>query len=136
MYGLVNKAVHDMVVQQFGEETWEAIRTRAGVTVESFVSMEPYPDDITDRLVGAASETLGIDPHAILRAFGEYWTRYTAQEGYGELLKIRRLTAGLSDEPGQHARPRQLELSQTAAALIRMHGHDRRQPQPALLLRA
>jgi hypothetical protein len=86
MYGLVNKAVVDLVCSKFGEETWNKIKTKAEVDIDVFVSMDGYPDDITYRLVGAASEVLGITPAQVLEAFGEYWVLYTAQEGYGPLL--------------------------------------------------
>jgi hypothetical protein len=86
MYGLVNKAVVDLVVNKFGQDTWTAIKKKAGVDIDVFVSMDGYPDDITYRLVGAASEVLGIPPEKVLEAFGEYWVLYTAQEGYGPML--------------------------------------------------
>jgi hypothetical protein len=86
MYGLVNKAVVDLVVSKFGQDTWNAIKTKAEVDVDVFVSMDGYPDDITYRLVGAASEVLKITPEQVLEAFGEYWVLYTAQEGYGPML--------------------------------------------------
>lgn len=88
MYGLVNKAVQDLVCSQFGEETWEAIKRRAGVDADVFVSMESYPDEVTYNLVGAASEVLGSPPADVLKAFGEYWVLYTAREGYGDVLKM------------------------------------------------
>lgn len=88
MYGLVNKAVQDLVVTQYGEDRWDAIKRKAGVDVESFVSMSPYPDEITYKLVGAATEVLGLPAAQILEAFGEYWTLYSAKQGYGELLKM------------------------------------------------
>lgn len=86
MYGLVNKAVVDLVVSKFGQDTWNAIKKKAEVDVDVFVSMDGYPDDITYRLVGAASEVLKIPPEAVLEAFGEYWVLYTAAEGYGPML--------------------------------------------------
>lgn len=50
--------------------------------------MEAYPDDITHRLVKAASAVLNLTPQEIMQAFGEYWVQYTAQEGYGELMDM------------------------------------------------
>ncbi len=88
MYGLVNKAVEDLVVTQFGRHKWDEIKRRAEVSVEAFVGMNSYPDEITYRLVGAASEVLGLPPDKVLEAFGEHWILYTAKEGYGELLDI------------------------------------------------
>ena len=88
MYGLVNKAVQDLIVTQFGNDKWEEIKRKADIGVESFISMNPYPDEVTYNLIRAASEVLGLPPDEILEAFGEYWTVYTAREGYGEMLKL------------------------------------------------
>lgn len=87
MYGLVNKAVQDMICKYHGEETWAIIKHKAAIEdIDFFIGMEGYPDDVTYRLVAAASDVLGIPPQEILKAFGEYWVTYTAEEGYGELL--------------------------------------------------
>ena len=59
MYGLVNKAVEELVVSNFGEDKWELIKSKAGVDVDVFISNESYPDSMTYDLVGAASEVLG-----------------------------------------------------------------------------
>ena len=88
MYGLVNKAIKDMVCERFGEDTWEIIKQKAEVDVDIFLSMDAYPDDVTHRLVKAASIVLGISAAEILQAFGEYWVLYTAKEGYGEMLDM------------------------------------------------
>ena len=88
MYGLVNKALQDLVCRRFGEDTWDTIKRNAGVDIDVFVSMEAYPDDATFRLVGAASEVLGLPAEEILKAFGEFWVSYTAKQGYGEILRL------------------------------------------------
>ncbi len=88
MYGLVNKAIKNMVCERFGEETWETIQQKAEVEVEVFLSMEPYPDDLTHRLVKAAALELGMSAAEILQAFGEYWILYIAKEGYGEMMDM------------------------------------------------
>jgi hypothetical protein len=88
MYGLVNKAIADMVTTRFGKETWENIRQKANVESETFLSMEGYPDDVTHRLVKAASVVLNLSSAQIMEAFGEFWVEYTAQEGYGEMLDM------------------------------------------------
>ena len=87
MYGLINKAVEGLVREKFGADAWRRIRTRAGLPDEPFVSMEQYPDKTTYDLVGAASIELGAPAEAILEEFGRYWTIYTAEAGYGELMK-------------------------------------------------
>ena len=86
MYGLVNRALEEMMRKTHGDATWEKIKERAGVDIEVFVRMDAYPDDITYKLDGAASELLNQPAEALLKAFGEYWTLYTGSEGYGALL--------------------------------------------------
>lgn len=86
MYGLVNKAVEDLVKGNFGEEAWLKIKEKAQVNEGAFVSMKSYHDDVTYSLVGAATEVLGLSAEQVLEAFGEYWVLYTAKEGYGDML--------------------------------------------------
>lgn len=87
MYGLVNKAVEQMVCRAHGRAIWETIKTEAGVDVAGFISNEPYSDDITYALVGAASRVLKVPADEILKAFGEHWVLHTALESYGPLMR-------------------------------------------------
>ena len=91
---------------QFGQDKWEAIKEKAGISVDAFLSMKSYPGDITYSLVGAASEILDLTPAQVLEAFGEYWTPYTAKEGYGELLSMSgsSFVEFLQNPDGLHAR--------------------------------
>ena len=50
MYGMVNKAVEDMVCRNYGAPAWERIKEQAGVDIEVFLSNEPYADEVTFRL--------------------------------------------------------------------------------------
>jgi hypothetical protein len=87
MHGLINKAIQGLVCTQMGEATWEQICQRAAVEEELFLANATYPDDITHRLIQAASEITGLTSDEIMQAFGRYWLLYTAQEGYGSMLK-------------------------------------------------
>lgn len=86
MYGMVNKAVEDMVCLHFGERTWQHVKSQAGVHDELFITNEQYDDAVTYNLVGAASDVLAMDASRVLRAFGEHWVLKTAQESYGVLM--------------------------------------------------
>ncbi len=86
MYGMVNRALEDMIVERFGRASWETIRQKSGVGVEVFISNSAYPDETTFALVAAASNILDCSGDQILRDFGRHWVLKTAQEGYGELL--------------------------------------------------
>lgn len=88
MYGLVNKAIKDLVIKNHGTEKWNEICKLSDFHDPEFVGMNPYPDKLTYDLVKNASTVLKADSAAILEAFGEYWILYTAQEGYGDLMDI------------------------------------------------
>lgn len=87
MYGMVNKAVQDLIVSRFGAEAWDDVRRKAGVD-QDFVLMHQYPDELTGDLVAAASERLQMSPEAVLEAFGLHWIKYTAHAGYGDVLRL------------------------------------------------
>ena len=88
MYGMVNKAIQDLVTNNFGEDKWIAMKEKVGFEDDFFISMQSYPDQLTYDLVGAASEILEISAGDVLEAFGEYWILYTADEGYGQVLNL------------------------------------------------
>ncbi|MFO1406422.1 MAG: heme NO-binding domain-containing protein [Steroidobacteraceae bacterium] len=93
MYGLVNKAIEQMVCRDHGDGVWQLIKQQAGVEVEAFVSNAAYPDDVTYRLVGAACRVLDTTPDRFLSGFGEYWVLHTALESYGPLMRAHGKTA-------------------------------------------
>lgn len=88
MYGLVNRAIEGLVRTNFGDDAWTRICAEAGIENPSFVAMEPYDDALTYALVGAASAELNLPPEAVLETFGEFWTVYTMEEGYGDMLDL------------------------------------------------
>lgn len=137
MYGLVNRAVEDLVVSNFGEEKWESIKAKAGVEEEAFISNQGYPDEITYALVGAAVEVLGIPADQVLIAFGEHWVLKTAAENYGPMMKSGGRTLGefLTNLPNFHTRvamlypnlqPPRFTCSDQSDTSMRLHYHTHR----------
>ena len=87
MYGIVNKAIQDLITDNFGADKWEEVKINSGVDVDYFLSNEPYDDDITYKIAGAASEVLGLTVGEVLNAFGEWWILKTGKEKYGGLME-------------------------------------------------
>ena len=87
MYGIVNRAIEELVIANYGEGKWQAIKKRSAVDVDFFVSSEPYDDDITYALANAVSEEMNISTHAVLESFGEWWILKTGKEKYGGLMQ-------------------------------------------------
>jgi hypothetical protein len=87
MYGIVNKAIEDLIKEKFGEEKWDTIKERSGVDVDFFLSNEPYDDDITYKLAHATSEEMEMPLGNVLEALGEWWVLRTSKEKYGGLME-------------------------------------------------
>lgn len=88
MYGMINQGMRDLVTHHAGEAAWYAVCIAAAVDPEGFEALTPYPDDVTYRLVTASAEHLGLTTEEILRRFGHHWVSYTADHGYGEVMKM------------------------------------------------
>jgi hypothetical protein len=87
MYGIINKAIEELVTANFGEEKWEAIKLRSGIDIDFFISTEPYDDDITFKLAQAVSDEMGMTLSAVLVVFGEWWVLKTTKDKYGGLME-------------------------------------------------
>jgi len=87
MYGMVNRALEGMVLDNFGEGVWAKIKARAGIDVESFSSFSSYDDSVTYGLAGAASEELDRPLPELLREFGHYWIEFALKSSYGPILR-------------------------------------------------
>ena len=135
---MVNRSMEDMVVAQHGEAVWEAIKSRAGVDVDVFISNDGYPDAVTYDLVGAASVELGLAPDVILRAFGTHWVMQTALTHYGDLMRAggRTLRDFMLNLPMFHARvslmypdlrPPLFECTDVGDTSLHLHYHSTRE---------
>lgn len=87
MYGIVNKAIEELVLANFGAEKWDKIKQRSGVDIDFFVSSEPYDDDITYKLAIAVSEEMNLTIGQVLESFGEWWILKTGKEKYGGMME-------------------------------------------------
>jgi hypothetical protein len=137
MYGMVNRAIQELVTSHFGAAQWQSIKEKAGVDVELFLSHESYPDAMTYDLIGAASEVLGVAARDILISFGEHWVLKTAREGYGSMLEAngRTLPEFLINLPSLHTRvamifpdlqPPRFNCTEVTEDSMQLHYHSHR----------
>jgi hypothetical protein len=87
MYGMVNKAIRGLVLEQHGRDNWDLICRQAN-SPESFDSFSEYDDAVTYNLVGAASEILETPGEKILYIFGVYWVESVATKSYKEIMSV------------------------------------------------
>jgi hypothetical protein len=88
MYGLLNRAIKDLVESSFGQPAWDEVVAKVGPSALDFIAMKMYPDELTYELVQAVSEVSGLSSHAVMDAFGEHWISYTGHVGHGDLIAI------------------------------------------------
>lgn len=86
MYGLVNQAIQGLVTDNYGVDTWNLIKSKAGVTEDVFLGNNIYDDKVTYDLASAASEVLKISVDDVLSAFGKYWVLNIGKEKYSALM--------------------------------------------------
>lgn len=87
MYGIVNKAIEDLITENFGKNVWLAVKKRSGIDVDFFLSNEPYDDDITFKLAIAVSEEVNMPINEVLGALGEWWVLRTTKENYSGMMQ-------------------------------------------------
>jgi len=88
MYGLVNKALQEWTIKEHGQEIWRTIKSQSDLETELFVNMQTYDDAITYNMVGKASEITNIPAGEILESLGQFWIEFTAEQGYGKMLRM------------------------------------------------
>jgi len=87
MYGIINKALQDMVIANHGTDIWEAAKEKSEVEVDFFISQEIYEDAITHKLIAAVADLVQLQPQVIYFAMGEWWMVYTLREKYDGLIE-------------------------------------------------
>src|SRR5574343_561236 len=87
MYGIVNKAIQELVIEQFGDTVWDQVRLKSGVQEDFFISNQPDPDSVIYQLAGAVSEVTGMALKEVLIAFGEFWVLNIGKQKYGSLME-------------------------------------------------
>lgn len=86
MYGFVNQAIKEFVVDYHGEEVWHRIQDTAGTAKCPFISGHIYEDQLTYDLVDAITKELHVSADQALEVFGEYWVKFVEGQGFGALL--------------------------------------------------
>jgi len=138
MYGIVNKAIEDLVIANFGEEKWEEIKVRYGIDIDFFISSEPYDDDVTFKLAIAVSEEMNMTVGDVLIAFGEWWVIKTTSEKYTGLMQAggNNLKEFLLNLPNFHNRvmliypkltPPEFKVSDVTENSIQLHYFSKRE---------
>lgn len=138
MYGIVNKAIEDLVIENFGLAVWENIKQKSGIEVDFFLSNHSYDDNITFILAKTISEVTGLSLSEVMVTFGEYWVLKTGKEKYGSLMLAggNNLREFILNLPDFHSRilliypnltPPEFRVDITDTGSLLLHYHSTRQ---------
>ena len=106
MYGIVNKAIKGLIIDEFGKSTWTKVKEEANLDVEVFQSTQDYDDGITYDLVNVSSRILNIPKEELFFKYGKYWIVKVATEKYGSIINASAhdFEHFISDIPNFHTR--------------------------------
>ncbi|XP_069829012.1 guanylate cyclase soluble subunit beta-2-like [Dendropsophus ebraccatus] len=86
LYGFINTCLKSLVIEKFGENTWQELKSLAGVQ-DTFMTYEVYDDVVTLRMVKEACGMLNVSQEEVLKLFGAYFFSFCKQSGYDRMLR-------------------------------------------------
>ncbi|XP_023282704.1 guanylate cyclase soluble subunit beta-2-like [Seriola lalandi dorsalis] len=85
-YGFINSCLQSLVVERFGQETWDKLSSLPGVQ-DTFMTYTVYDDILTLRLVEEVCSLLDVSADVFLKLFGEHFFNFCKQAGYDTMLR-------------------------------------------------
>lgn len=87
MYATINKAIEELVVEQYGRQRWDSLINAAGIRVGISLSTDRYNEAFTNQLTEAVAVELNTTPEEIMMQVGEWWLLQTSRQKFGSLIK-------------------------------------------------
>lgn len=88
MYGMIHRALRQMVQDSAGTDAWAAIERNAGVGPTEMISGEVYDDAVTLRLIAATAALTATPAEALLIEFGRFWVGFAERGSFGHILNF------------------------------------------------
>lgn len=88
MYGMVNNAFRQYVIDRQGAAAWNDIVDRAELEVPEFGAMMAYDDSVTLSIVSAMAAELNVDVEALLHDVGRSWVGFAKSTSFAGLLAM------------------------------------------------
>lgn len=93
MYGLVNLAIEEAILERYGQKFWDFIKQSCreviGDTDGTFISRLSYDDELTYQLINTAERVLRSEKYGTLsQLFGEKFYELVQDSGYEGILKL------------------------------------------------
>jgi hypothetical protein len=88
MYGLVNKALKEFMIRQYGKPMWEALQKTLALPESHFISLESNPDQVTFQILQKMSEMTGAPMDSLAEQLGEFFLEFSGKEGFEDLFDL------------------------------------------------
>lgn len=86
MYGMIHRAMRQMVFEQLGEEAWLALEHRLKIGPTELLTGMVYEDTLTFEIVAEAAARFNLTVDECLFEFGRYWIRYAEQGSLSSIM--------------------------------------------------
>ncbi|CAJ1087129.1 LOW QUALITY PROTEIN: guanylate cyclase soluble subunit beta-2-like [Xyrichtys novacula] len=86
LYGFINSCLQSLVMEKFGQDTWDKLSSLPGVR-DTFMTYTVYDDVLTVSLVQEACSLLNVSSDVFLKLFGEHFFIFCKQAGYDTMLR-------------------------------------------------
>ncbi|XP_066445081.1 uncharacterized protein C13orf42 homolog [Eleutherodactylus coqui] len=86
IYGFINTCLKSLVIEKFGDDTWQKLKNLAGVQ-DTFMTYEVYDDVITLKMIEETCRMLSVSQEEVLKLFGAYFFSFCKQSGYDRMLR-------------------------------------------------
>lgn len=87
MYGMINEAIRDYLLDQHGPEVWDAVSDLAGCAPAAHTPMPRNDPELTGRLVTAISALSGLGIWDVEAILGRHWVVFSDATPYGNVLR-------------------------------------------------
>lgn len=88
MYGMVNDAIREYIIETYGDSEWQNVAKAANVDTREFGSIIHYDDGVTLAIIGGACSSLKIEPPDFLRSVGMHWVDYASRSPFASLMRF------------------------------------------------
>ncbi|KAJ7380855.1 hypothetical protein OS493_007248 [Desmophyllum pertusum] len=92
MYGMLLESIQHYLIEKYGEEKWDEIRERAGISDHIFITHQRYSESFLKKLAEAAEEILGEETSMIsddfMNYFGSCFVKFFSHYGYDRIIRV------------------------------------------------
>lgn len=83
---MIHRGVRAMVIDQLGEEAWQATERKLGIGPTELISGMTYEDSLTIEIIAEAAARLNLDLEDCLLDFGRYWVKFADRGSFASVM--------------------------------------------------